>query len=155
MTTEPLGILIDIIAAIAVMFVAPMLICSGIKERLTEAQVQELTDSYVENICRHGYIDAAGYEAYLYRLGAAGAQKCVTISCYETVYEPVYSGETFTGEILCSSELITMEEILERIYTEHSAYYLDSLDTVKVSVCDSKTHYVAAVGTVTGWEAVP
>lgn len=149
MTSEPLGMLADIAAAIVIMFILPLMCVTGMSERLADRYLRGTAEQFVEAVCSRGYIDESLYEAFLSRIAGVGGGRQVGIT--ETIprYEPVYVNNVFTGEISEFSEIRGTEEILAGIYSENG--YDGAADAgICVEIYDGKAGLVRCSGTVKG-----
>lgn len=149
MTSEPLGMLADIAAAIVIMFILPLLCVTGMSERLTDRYLRGTAEQFVEAVCARGYIDEGLYEAFISRIAGVGGGRQIGIT--ETVprYEPIYVGDVFTGEISEFDEIRGTEEILAGIYSENG-YDCAADAGICVEIYDGKTGLVRCCGIVKG-----
>lgn len=146
---EPVGILIDILVAIAVMFVIPMKLNTNMAEQIADIHVNRAVESFEETVCANGCIDSNVYDAFLEKLNIAGPGRHVDIICRTTVWEPVYDENIFTGEVISYERESGIEEVLDIMY-EKGKYNLRNNDTVEVTVWDDKGNLVLSTGKVRG-----
>ena len=149
MTSEPLGMLADIAAAVVIMFIFPILCVMGMREKLTDRYVHGIARQFVEAVCSEGCIDENLYEAFIARIAAAGGGREIDIT--ETIprYEPVYVNDIFTGEVAEFEDIRGTEEILSEIYSE-SGCRCASDARICIEIYDGKTGLVRCSGTVKG-----
>ena len=149
MMSEPLGLLLDIIVAVILMFIFPVLIVTSMQERTQERYVRKVTEAFTENICNMGYIDEAAYEAFISKIGNAGSHRNVRIM--ETVhkYDPVYEGDSFMGRINEYESIKGTEEILDIIFDE-GTYECRYGGMINISVYEGGMGVVNCFGTVKG-----
>lgn len=149
MTSEPLGMLADITAAVVIMFIFPVMCVLGLRENLTDRYVHGIAEQFVETVCSEGYIDENLYEAFITRLAAAGGGRNIDIT--ETIprYEPVYVDDIFTGRICEYDDVRGNEEILSEIYSEEGCRCAADA-RICIEIYDGKTGLVRCTGTVKG-----
>lgn len=147
--SEPIGVLTDILVAVAVMFIIPTMLCSTMADRIADMYVGQAADSFEEAICSHGYIDSNTYEAMLSKINSVGPIRHVDIVCSTTVWEPVYENGIFTGNIVSYERDSGTDEILEIVY-EKGKYMLRQNDTVEVTVWNDAGSLVFVTGVVRG-----
>lgn len=96
---DVLGTFVDMIVSIVIMFIAPVIICSAIEDRLEQEYVNNVTAGFARIIGVKGEITADDYETFIDRLEAAGHIYEPEIRCGKLIYEPVYRDDVFTGEV--------------------------------------------------------
>lgn len=146
---EPVGILTDILAAVAVMFIIPVIISGNMADRIADMYVRQATEQFEQSVCAKGYIESSAYEALLGRINLAGSVRNVDIVSRTTVWEPVYEDGVFTGSAINYERESGTEEILEIMY-ERGRYALRQDDTVEVTVWNDRGSLVYVTGTVKG-----
>ena len=147
---EPLGMLVDIAVAVAVMFICPLVCCIGMAERLEDNYLQMRVDEFSEEICSNGSLEPELYEMFLRNLSISGKRHDVDIICETTVWEPVYESGAFTGRAVSYAREIGTEEIVDIAY-ERGNYYFRYGDTVRVILTDASGTFAMSEGVVNGF----
>lgn len=149
MTSEPLGMLADIAAAVMIMFIIPVMCVMGMRERLTDRYVHGIAEQFVDTVCSKGCIDESLYEAFISRIAAAGGGRDIDIT--ETIprYEPIYVNDIFTGKLSEYDDVRGTEEILSDVYSEGGCSFAPDA-RICVEIYDGKAGLVRCSGTVKG-----
>ena len=149
MTSEPLGMLADITAAIVIMFIFPLLCVNAMKERISDRYVHGITSHFAETVCSKGYIDEELYEAFITELAGTGKYRNIEITERVPRYEPVYESGVFTGEVTEYEEVLGTEELLTRIYSEDGCELARGAG-ISIEIYDGGLGLVRCSGTVKG-----
>lgn len=131
MSTDTLGKLIDILVALIVMFIVPVMWQGYEMDKLTQKNVESITEEFCETISSRGYIDRQSINDYQRRLDANGSLYRITLVHSQEIYEPEYVGGVFTGNVISGMEESYTAEIYEAIEAK-GAYIMDIGDTIKV-----------------------
>lgn len=149
MTSEPLGMLADIAAAVMIMFIIPIMCILGMHERLADRYVHGVTGQFVDTVCSKGYIDENLYESFISRIAAAGGGRDIDITVTIPRYEPVYVNDIFTGKVSEYEDVRGTEEILSDVYSEEGCICAADAG-ICVEIYDGKAGLIRCSGTVKG-----
>ena len=116
MSSDILGGFADLMVAIVIMFIIPVQWADGTGNGLRMKYAAAVTEEFVEDVCHHGGVSRARYEAYQNRLAALKTLSFAEMRNTATVYEPLYEGDLFTGEIAEYESVTDHDTIADGIY---------------------------------------
>lgn len=123
--------LFDIIIAICIMLLFPMLYLSKKSQLITYQAIEKTTEQFVEEVLTQGKLTKEAYESFHEAVNAYSTAIQISFSYEEYVYEPQYqldlntSSYLFDGEVMEYEEITPGEEILDSIYKEEKEFLMD------------------------------
>ena len=115
MGSDFIGKTTDIVAAIIVMMVIPVLWGLGTENELLLRFAACRAQEFAEDACFSGSITSERYDVFLRSLSAAGGTFFVEMECEIPCSEPVYENDIFTGRISRYSSYASNGAILDEI----------------------------------------
>lgn len=124
--------LFDLLIAICIMLLFPMLYFSKKSQLITYQAIQRKAEQFVEVVLTQGKLTKVAYESFHESVNAYSTAIQITLSYEEHVYEPKYelSSATgnfeFTGEVMEYDDITPGEEILNVIFQEQKDYNMEA-----------------------------
>lgn len=132
MTSEPIGRLVDILAAVVIILIVPLLWFEGKSTEVIGKYADNEVRALKDDICMQGELTGERFEAFTRKI-SAGCEACeISIEGRRKVWEPVYDGNVFTGEVCAYDCVISFDEILDGI--ENGGFSFERGDRVEISV---------------------
>lgn len=134
MDESPMGIVLDIVIIIAVIFIFPIIWAAQKGDYLSQKSAETITYEFVANVSSRGYIDDTLYKEFTEALSATGGLYRIHLTHKQTVYEPEYDGGTFTGNVMGYARETYTGDILDDIYSGRGAYVMGIGDVFECSI---------------------
>ncbi len=145
---EPLGIFADIAAAIIIMFIFPIAVCSYVADEIETDYIKIAADEFTGEICRFGYLDEEQYLSFVSSI--SGRKKWdITVEGVFDRFEPVYVNGDFSGEVVSYESFIPMEVIMDGI-KERGKYQFRNDDRIRVKIFNQDSFGYESYGRITG-----
>ncbi len=160
MIDSPMSKLVSVVIVVAVLFLFPIIWAAQKGDYLSQKKAEKVVYDFVTNVCDRGYIDDTLYEAFMANLSSTGNTYKIEMMHRQNIYEPEYSGATFTGNVMEYVSEAYTAQILGAVYDGNGAYLMNKGDTFEVSIilateglAQSLTNNTVGVGTTGYYKA--
>ncbi len=141
MIEDSLWFITSIVIVIVLLIIFPVMHTMEKQDDLIEMQLMNEVNLFLHDIKSKGYMTRGDYEQLNAKLGQMGNYFEVKIEHQKRLFTPIYSDpldiDTFSGKISTVYDLITNQEIIEKLYSKSNsaaAYYFNRGDFITVSV---------------------
>lgn len=134
MNNSPLAKLADAVIVVVILFLFPVIWAAQKGDYLSQKKAEKAVHDFVTNVCDRGYIDDTLYQAFMANLSSTGSTYRIEMMHRQNVFEPEYSGGTFTGNVMEYASESYTAQILGEIYDGRGAYLFNKGDTFEVTV---------------------
>ena len=136
MSRDIIGFIFDIFILVVVLFIVPVVWQSYQYDRLTQQNMEAITEEFAETVSNKGYIDAKRYHAFVKKLNSNGGTYDIEIVHSQLIHEPEYVGGVFTGNVMDYEEKTYTTTIINEM-EQYGAYLMEVGDEIKVCVTPS------------------
>lgn len=144
--------LFDILIAICIMLLFPLLYLTKKSETITYQAIQRKAEQFVEEILTQGRLTKEAYERFYDSVNGYSEAIQIILSYEEIIYEPEYKLETdsgvysFTGEVMEYEQITPGYEIIHSLYQEEEEFNMEAGGYFKVTVQFMKSDHAVYCG---------
>lgn len=147
--------LFDILIAICIMLLFPMLYLTKKSQLITYEAMQMSTDQFVEEIITQGKLTKEAYERFHEKVNEYDEAIQIILSYEEIIYEPEYRLDDvskdylFTGKVFEYEQITPGEEMIEYAYQDDAGFLMEPGGYFKVTIqFQNKDQAIYCGGTV-------